>query len=215
MADTKIPDEFIRWAYKGRAELICRQASGEHVPAHEIFLGFSRHTPAVVSNGPAGLNASIKGVGFIPKAEYIQETLEAYLTHIQRGWRDEYDRDGLQLLSKWMYGDDCQERIDFERFGSLELACDHTWKNLHADPAVTMLFYQPPMISFEVRGRAEIHEDGSLYHRFLNAQHDVLHEPHPENWAKRPAYIFMIDEIYDNSATKKGFGRQIYKAESS
>jgi hypothetical protein len=204
-----IPEAFLNWAYGGRAALIRRQAEGERVAPHEIFLGFTRHNPAVVSYGPAGLNASIKGVGYVPKAEYVQETLDAYLEHIERGWRDGYSEEGLRLLMRLLYGDGCQERIDFTRLGSLELARHHTWDNLRANPSVTLLFYQPPSVSFEVRGRAEIHEAGSIYHRLINAQHDIYHQPHPEGWPKRAAYLFAIEEIYDNSATREGFGKRI------
>jgi hypothetical protein len=210
MTNPTIPEAFIRWAYHGRAKLIARQAAGEEVAHHEIFLGFTRHTPAIVSNGPAGLNASIKGVGFVPKPEYLQETLDVYLEHIGRGWRDGYSAEGLQLLMRMLYDEGCEERIDFTRFGSLELALDHSWDNLRADPTVTLLFYQPPAISYEVRGKAEIHEQGSVYHHLLNAQHDVYHQPHPEHWPKRPAYVFSIEEIYDNSVGKQGFGTRIY-----
>ena len=203
------PDAFLRWAYQERAALVRRQAEGERVPPHEIFLGFTRHNPAVVSYGPAGLNASIKGVGYIPKPEYVQETLDAYLEHIGRGWRDGYGDEGLRLLMCLIYGEGCQERIDFFRLGSLELAKDHTWDNLRANPVVTLLFYQPPAVSFEVRGRAEIHEEGSIYHRLINAQHDIYHQPHPEGWLKRPAYLLLIEEIYDNSVSPEGFGRRI------
>jgi hypothetical protein len=207
--DPVIPAAFIDWAYHGRASLIRRQADGERVPPHEIFLGFTRHNPAIVTQGPAGLNASIKGVGYIPRPEFLQETLEAYLEHIGRGWREGYSQEGLQVLMRLLYGEGCPARIDFARLGSLELALDHTWRNLQADPTVTLLFYQPPSVSFEVRGRAEIHRDGSIYHRLLNAQHDIYHQPHPERWPKRPAYLFKIEAIYDNSATPEGFGRQI------
>ncbi len=205
-----IPESFIQWAYNGRGELIRRQALGEDVANHEIFLGFTRHNPAIVSNGPEGLNASVKGVGYIPKPEYLQETLDAYMEHIQRGVTDSYFTDGLKLLMRLIYGKGCKERIDFTRFGCLELALGHTWGNLQADPEVTLLFYQPPKISYEIRGRAEIHQGGSIYHRLINAQHDVYHEPHVEHWVSRPAYLFVIEEIYDNSATEKGFGNRVY-----
>lgn len=210
MPSSPIPEQFIHWAYHERSQLIQRQAGGENVSPHEIFLGFSRHTPAIVSVGPAGLNASIKGVGFIPKPEYLQETLDAYLKHIQTGWSETYSQAGLQLLMRYLYGDGCKERIDFTRFGSLELAQKHTWDNLHVNPRVTLLFYQPPMISYEVRGRTEIHVEGSRYHQLLNAQHDVYHRPDPDGWGRRPAYIFLIEEIFDNSVTKNGFGSKIY-----
>ena len=205
-----IPENFIHWAYHDRAQMIRRQAEGEEIPPQEIFLGFSRHTPAVITSGPAGLNASIKGVGYIPREEYVQETVDAYLQHIETGWREGYSEAGLQLLMRLLYGDGCQERIDFTRFGTLELARKHTWENLQLDPKVTLLFYQPPVVSFEVRGKAEIHTEGSIYHKLLNAQHDVYHRPNPDGWKNRPAYIFTIEEIFDNSVTPKGFGQRIF-----
>lgn len=209
MPELSIPDEFIQWAYRERATLIQRQAREEEIPDHEIFLGFCRHTPAVVSNGPAGLNASIKGVGYVPKPEYLEAVLEVYLKHIETGWSDRYGLNGLNLLVQWLYGDGCQERIDFTRFGTLELARDHTWVNLRADPRATLLFYQPPMVSYEVRGHVEIYEEGSLFHRLLNAQHDVYHRPNPARWKDRPAYIFIIEEIFNNSVGPRGFGKRI------
>jgi hypothetical protein len=180
------------------------------VPPHEIFLGFCRHTPAVVSYGPAGLNASIKGVGYLPKPEFLQATLDAYLAHIQKGWSEAYSQAGLQVLMGELYGAGCQERIDFSRFGTLELAREHTWKNFQANPVVTLLFYQPPMISFEARGNVEIYQEGSLYHRLLNAQHDVYHQPNIARWKNRPAYVFVIEEIFNNSASPNGFGKKIF-----
>ena len=181
MSQIDIPEQFIKWAYLERAQLIQRQAAGEEIEPNEIFLGFSRHTPAIVSNGPAGLNASIKGIGFLPKTEYLQDTLNAYLEH-----------------------------IDFNRFGTLELVCAHTWENIQVDPKVTLLFYQPPMISFEVRGYAEIHTTGSVYHQLINAQYDVYHRPNPQGWKERPAYVFNVEEIFDNSVTHDGFGTKIF-----
>src|SRR5512139_3339960 len=98
MASRSIPDAFIDWTYRQRADLIRRQAEGQVVTPNEIFLGFTRHSPGVVSHGPAGLNASIKGVGHVFKPEYLNETIDAYLAHIRLGWRDAYCQDGLQLL---------------------------------------------------------------------------------------------------------------------
>jgi len=43
----------------------------------------------------------------------------------------------------------------------------------------------------------------------MNAQHDVYHQPHPERWESRPAYLFHIEKVFDNSASPQGFGRQI------
>ncbi|MDP2873300.1 MAG: pyridoxamine 5'-phosphate oxidase family protein [Bacillota bacterium] len=203
-----LPRRFFEWAYEGRAEMVRRMASGEKVPPEQLFLGFTRHCPVFVSNGPAGLNGAVKGVGFIPRDECLQETIEAYLAHIDLGWRDGYSQAGLELLAKHVWGPECAARLDFSLLGSLELAKRHTWDNLRENPAVTLCYFQPPGVSFEVRGTVEIHGEGP-YHTLLNAQHDVYHRPSPERWPSRPAYLVRIKEIYDNSASREGFGARL------
>lgn len=203
-----LPERFYQWAYQGRAEMVRRMASGEKIPPETIFLNFTRHCPTFVSQGPAGLNGAVKGVGFIPKTGYLEETTADYLDHIGRGYREGYSQDGLQLLVKHIWGANCAGRIDFSRLGSLELAKRHSWANYSANPEITLCFFQPPAVSFEVRGRVEIQESGP-YHTFINAQHDTYHRPAPERWPSRPAYIIHIAEIWDNSAAKEGFGTRL------
>lgn len=208
MTGHAIPEAFISWAYDGRAELVRARAASEEMSRDRFFLGFTRHSPALISHGSAGLNASIKGVGFMPKSEYLEETVTAYLTHIRRGWREGYQREGLDLLLRYMWGKDCKDRIDLTRLVTLELAGKHSYTNIQENPQVTVLYYQPPAVSFEVRGVAEIVHDG-LVHTFVNAQHDVYHRPYPELWPDRPAYVVDIQEIWDNSNTREGFGTRI------
>jgi hypothetical protein len=203
-----LPDRFYRWAYAERAELVRRMAGGEQVPAEKVFLNFTRHCPVFVSSGPAGLNGAVKGCGFVPKAEFLAETTAAYLEHINAGYRDGYSQKGLRLLVKYMWGERCAQRIDFSLLGSLELAKKHSWKNYRSHPEIVLCYFQPPVVSFEVRGTLEIHEDGP-YHQFINAQHDTYHRPAPERWSERPAYVIRISEIWDNSASKEGFGTRI------
>ena len=204
-----IPDKFLNWAYRKRAKLVERQVLGEKIHPREIFLGFTTHTPAIITNGSAGLNGSIKGIGFLPKTEFIQEILDIYFEHIETADQPHYADRGLKILYEQMWTKSAFEKIDFSILGTLELAKSHTWTNLHENNKATLLFYEPPAISFEVRCTTEIHLDG-VYHKFLNAQHDMFHHPNPDVWKNRPAYIFRIDEIYDNSATKEGFGTPIY-----
>ena len=204
-----MPKRFIEWAYRQRGELVRRQAFGEEVSHREVFLGFTRHTPTVISNGPAGLNGSVKGVGFLPKSEFLDEYIERYMAHIKSEYDDSYPRRGLDILSELLWSEEGAERIDFNLLGTLELAKKHTWANLRTNPAATLLFYEPPMVSFELRCDVEIHEKGPI-HTFLNAQHDVYHGPNPKIWADRPAYLFRIREIFDNSVGKNAFGKRIY-----
>jgi hypothetical protein len=204
----QLPEKFQKWAYDERAQMVRKMASGESVQPDTLFLGFTRHNPTFISHGPRGLNGSIKGVGFLPKKEYLEETLEAYLRHIDRGWHEGYSQEGLKLLVKYIWAPEAKNRIDFSIMGSLEMAFKHSWANFEACNDVTLLFFQPPRVSYEVRGKIEIHKEG-IYQQFLNAQHDVYHKPNKEQWGSRPAYIIRFREIYDNSASGDGFGTRI------
>ena len=119
---TKTAEAFFRWAFNTRANTVMQLHEGKEMSRDKVFLSFCSHNPALVSHGPAGLNASIKGVGFIPKEEYLEEALEAYMKHI-----DAYDGDdkahserGLKLLVEQIYHADMHHRVDFTRVGSLE-----------------------------------------------------------------------------------------------
>lgn len=212
----KSAEGFFNWAFKTRANSVAKLYHGEMVNPEKMFLSFCSHNPAFVSNGPAGLNASIKGIGFMPKDEFLEETLEAYIEHIrsyQEGDR-EYSNRGLAVLMKYMYGEEAQSRIDFTKVGSLELAKKHSYENYRVNPEATLIFYQPPAISYELRGKMEIYDETEsgkreIYQQFINAQHDVYHTPDMSSWLERPAYIFRIEEVYDNSATAEGFGTKM------
>ncbi|HBG08924.1 MAG TPA: hypothetical protein DDX25_02715, partial [Firmicutes bacterium] len=151
-------EAFFRWAFNTRANTVMALHEGKEMSRDKIFLSFCSHNPALISNGPAGLNASIKGFGFLPKEEYLEEVLEAYLRHIDSYDGDDqaHSRRGLQVLVEQIYHPDVHHRIDFTRVGSLEMAKKHSWENLRENPAATLIYYQPPMISYEVRGSVRI-----------------------------------------------------------
>ena len=70
-------ESFFNWAFKTRANTVARLCNHEEMSPEKVFLSFCSHDPAFISHGPEGLNASIKGIGFMPKREYLEETLEA------------------------------------------------------------------------------------------------------------------------------------------
>jgi hypothetical protein len=209
-------DSFFYWAYKTRADIINRLLAEEDIPPEKIFLSFCSHTPAFVSHGPEGLNASIKGVGLLPKQEFLEEVLEAYLKHIDSYDENDntYSQRGLAVLAGHLYAPDLLHRMDFTRFGSLEMAKKHSWNNYKSNPEATLIFYQPPSISYELRGNIEIHDETlsgkrEIYQQYINAQHDVYHGPGKTKNGLYPAYIFNVAEVWDNSATKEGFGTKL------
>lgn len=211
---SRIPDKFIEWCYRGRRELIRKMVDGEKLSKEALFLGFTRHSPTIVTHGKAGPNGSVKGVGFVPKPEYMESLLSRYMAHIESGVSNGYSKQGLDILLETIYGPQGEEMIDFTKLATLELAKGHTWLNIRDNNEVSMVFFEPPVVSFEVRALALVHQHG-VYHEFVNAQHDVYHGPDRKSWNEKPAYIFEFCEIYDNSATKGGFGTLIYKREDN
>jgi hypothetical protein len=207
---------FFNWAYKTRANTVKAIDAGENMDPNKMFLSFCSHDPTLITNGPAGLNASIKGIGFVPKKELLEDILEKeYIPHIKTYDPEDktYSERGLKILIKNLYCDEAAKNIDFTVITTLEMAKNHTYKNLLATQDekggqnATLSFYQPPAIAFEVRGHCYLTED--IYQRFVNAQHDMYHAPNMERWPARPAIVFQIQEVYDNSANKQGFGAQL------
>jgi hypothetical protein len=215
-------NRFFNWAYRTRGNTVKAMIEGKMMSPEKIFLSFTSHDPVFISNGPAGLNGSVKGIGFIPREEYLEEALAAYVEHIKTYDPEDktYSNRGLELLMKWLYSEEAEKTVDFGHIYSVEMAFKHSWANYQVNPEATLMFYQPPILSYEVRGKMEIvgehNEMGScspfelpLIQQFINAQHDVYHAPNIERWVTRPAYKFTVEEIFDNSANKQGFGTQI------
>ncbi len=188
---------FHRWAFFERRALLDRIIRGK-ADRFDFTIGFTRHNPAFITDGPAGLNGSIKGVGYVHREEFLEETLEKMRERIvdtpKMAEAAGFLRDGIYD----------EEKIDFSLLTSLELAKKHTYENVKAGSDITLLYYMPTSISYEVRCKVEIHEDGP-YFEFVNALHDVFHG---KRETRSPAYVMRIREIYDNST--EAMGRRIY-----
>ncbi len=193
-----MPEAFVEYAFRQRVRLIREMASGRVGPG--TLLGFTRHNPAIITCGPAGPNGSIKGIGFIHREEVLEETLERMREELARPFDP---RRAAEFLLGEIYVED---KIDFGKLTTLELAKGHTWRNLTSGgPArATILFFTPPETSYELRCDVEIHESGPIW-EFVNSVHDLFHRPSkPRDWKKTPAYLFKIREIYDNGAEAMG-----------
>lgn len=209
--------KFFDWSYGKRGENVKQLAKGEMKSMEKMFLDFLAHEPAFISYGSAGLNASVKGVGFIPKDEYLEEVLEIYLEHIKTYKEGDktYGERGLKILIDQLYSEEAREKIDFTRLVTLELAKKQSWTNYHENPEACLIFNQPPVVSYKLKGKIAIYDEKAsgkreIYQQIINAQHDMYHTPNGiDKWIDKPAYVFTIEEVYDNSATKAGFGTKL------
>lgn len=217
-------NRFLEWAYKTRGEAVKSLATGKMLSKEQMFLSFMSHNPVFISNGVRGLNGAVKGIGFIPKEEYLSQALKEYKEHIKsyvKGDRN-YQKRGLELLIKWLYSAEACKNIDFDHLYGIEMAYENSYYNYLNNPECSMVFYQPPVISYEVKGKIELlgqkydldsdveNDDLPIIQQFVNAQHDVYHNPNPSIWKTRLVYKFKIEEIYDKSSTEAGFGTRIY-----
>ncbi|MCD6324434.1 MAG: hypothetical protein J7L55_04940 [Desulfurococcales archaeon] len=200
-----LPQEFINYVYRKRLEAVKGMVEGK-LSSAEVYLEFTRTSPAVITDGPAGLSGSIKMIGFLPKEEFMDEVInevrELIASKSKLGMREVMSR-----LVGVIYR---EELLDFSRFGGLEMGFKHSWSNIKATGKATLLFFTPPVTSYEVRCDVRIHEGGKI-HEYLNLIHDVFHIVGGSR-SSYPAYEFIIKEIYDQSATDEGFGRLIFRA---
>lgn len=215
---------FLEWAYKTRGNTVKDLREGKIPSMEKMFLSFMSHNPVFISHGPSGLNGAVKGIGFVPKEEYMKEALDAYIEHIKTyDPKDkEYQKRGLDLLMKYLYSEEAMEKIDFSCVYGIEMAYTQSYKNYMENEEASLVFYQPPVISYELKGKmkliGEIHDKDSdvsykdlpMIQQFINAQHDVYHSADMSRWKTQLVYKFEIEQIYDKSATKKGFGVKIY-----
>jgi len=190
-------ETFFHWFFHERREIIVRMMEGRLTQA-DMTVGFTRHTPAVVSSGPGGLNASIKGVGVVHKPGFLLRTLSAIDTYLE-----EHPKHNPRSAARFLLDEVYQaEKVDPARLSTMELARRHTYENLKDGGPATLLFYQPPEITYELRCRAECFHEGEVF-RFVNGLHDVFHGRR-KDWSQTPVYIFTIEEIFDNHPSRMG-----------
>lgn len=197
-----IPHEWIEYIFEKRREAIERMLSG-NVDSRDIYLGFTRTVPAIVSYGSAGLNASVKMIGLVPKEDIIDDLYAKVIELVEK-------KPSMQIVTKFLLNEIyVRDLIDFSKLFTLDLARKNTWRNVNENPDVVLIFYTPPDISFMVRAKATIHTD-DIYYRYANAIHDIFHVVPKKGKivSRAPTYIFNIKEIWNKSADK--FGVKIY-----
>ncbi len=200
-----LPEDFIKYIFYERLDTV-RSMVGGKLTNQEIYLAFTRTSPVVITDGPAGLSGSVKMVGFIPRGEYLGNALE----ELKGIWEKSTEKGFREIIDDFLKVAYNEEWIDFTVLGGLELAKGHSWVNIKETRKATLLFFTPPILSYEVRCSVEIHEDGLVW-GYLNLLHDIFHKVPGEPLGKHPAYIFKFEEIYDNSASKNGFGKLIWR----
>lgn len=217
----RLTDDFLAHFYYGIRDDYLERVKGEKKPLSEVFLGLTRNNPAVITcDKNLTPNGSIKSVGFHPKDEFLEESINAYEEFLNWRWgkmkekmEDEYEGegwlysphpdfivDGLTHALKYIYlsKEDAEEKVDFEKLGTLEGFNKRTWANIKQNKKVAIVYYYPPGTHFQVNCTVEVQKSGPL-RDFINRAACLAHGDNPAKWPKRTAYIFHVEEVIDKS----------------
>lgn len=194
---------FMEWNLKGRIKTL------EGIKKREMPGFAGPHSGMVASHGfrrsdsRMTVNNAVKGMGFLPRAEFIGGLLDEIKTSADSSM-------GYKL--NWLINlyDRRKDLLDDTKQVSLELYAKpdfatHTFLNQMTDPAVSIVFLDIP--SFEVRAITQLIDpnDPELteYQRqmveYVNGIHDYFHGAAPR---KSIVAVYYVIEVFDNSPGK-------------
>ncbi|PLJ77005.1 hypothetical protein [Infirmifilum sp. SLHALR2] len=232
----RLPESFLEWNYYARRNLLLQLVEGQRLSPEKFFLEFTRHNPALVTatcaSGEVKVNAKIVGCGYVPREEYADEVTRKLEEHVKlsdekylqasgdketlRRLYEEHSLRGARLLLQLVYHPRgvAEKCMDFEKLATVELAKrvrdrpHQTWSIVQSSRAASLLFFQPPSVSFEVKGKLTVHLDDAV-HKLVTLIHDAYHYTPPEHRSDRPVYVLHVEQVYDKSPTPSGFGRRL------
>jgi hypothetical protein len=217
----RLTEDFLAYFYYGCRDDYLERVKGTSPSLSEVFMGLTRNNPAVVScSQDLSPNGSIKSVGFIPKAQFLEDLIIEYDAYLAWRWETikgtmaaDYEGEGwryspnpafivpglnLALKHHYLPKEEAEVKIDFEKLGTLEGFFTKTWENVQQNKKVAIVYYYPPGTHFQVNCTVEIQKSGPL-REFINRSACAAHGENPAKWGKRPAYIFHVEEVIDKS----------------
>ena len=194
----EMPPQIFEWQRQARIKNL------EAIIKDEMFEGFGPHLPTMSvlnAEGDFPVNSAAKGVGLVPKPEFMESYLAKFNQLIEEavveGWKKSMTTRVQALLDFYKK----PEHIDRTGLGSLELYAKRTYAGVRKDPRASLLFVDlaEGNLSYEMHVIAELHEPGTLIHSFETAVHDLFHVPQGRKKAYPFAYLMRIVEIYNKT----------------
>ena len=200
-----LPLDKIEWMENGRRRVYDTIQSGRA----DTLTGPSHHLPMVTTYSAGRtfpFNCCNKGVGFQPKAEYLDECIE-HLQNVHESTRGKPWRESLNErveAARWFYFD--REKIDYRACATLEIFEKTTFSNLQRTPLASLLYTgdSPVFVSFQLNTAVEIIDQDDPRHTFTMLMRTLFEsEPFHIYQPQFPyAYIFWISEVIDKTPVR-------------
>ena len=201
MPVTPLPGHLIDWMEEGRRGMYNRLKGKE-----DSVEFFSQHLPVLVTqslNSVFPFNCGNKGVGFLPKEEYLEEYIERYRETMERtrgiAWEDSLEQ-RLETVAEFNFN---REVIDYRCLTSLEIFEKRTFNNLIQLPLASLHYtgHCPSYTSFQLNCGVEIAGQDDPRHTFIMLsrtmfEYDSFHIAQPQF---PYAYLFWISEVQDKT----------------
>lgn len=197
-----MPPPFLDWQCHDRQQMFGDLGRGEmprFLASHLPVLSTLNHE----EGAEFPIRSSTKGMGLLPKPEYLPEHVAEINACLAR-WGDDNTRPSLEhrieaavsLYSR-------PERIDASVFGGIEIFRGESYQNLQHDGRATLLFtgFGPRYLSYQFDCLAEILDAGDLRFEFLRGMRllfdtQSFHIRQPEYPV---GYIFHLRQVIDKT----------------
>ena len=199
----ELPDPFMEWNTRKRLETLDNIMKGKPPELSGPHSGMVASYGVRRKDSQFTLNNAVKGIGFVPKKEYIREKIE-YMKKTYKGsmktklefLRSLYEHPEI-LNRKLQVSLELYTTPDFET---------HSFLNLMANPIATIVFLDIP--SYEIRTIARVihpeDPDASDYEKECVEYTNLIHSYfHGEFSRKFIGLLFYIIEVFDNTPGKK------------
>jgi hypothetical protein len=199
----KLPENFIAWQIRSREELY------EKLLRREPVRFLASHLPVLATLRPRGtINLAIKGVGLVPRREYIAHYVDLFARVLRETRGRAWDHTLAERIAAARELFRHAHHIDLGRLGALEIFEGETYSNIRRDPRVALLFTGtgPDYPSFQVDAIARIVEPGEPTYEFLHAsrllfEHERFHITQP---AYPHAYEFFLTGVREKTPRRRG-----------
>ncbi|MFQ5651079.1 MAG: hypothetical protein ACE5IY_14155 [bacterium] len=202
--------EFLRW------QLEDRRAIFQDIAAKDIVPSFASHLPVVTTVNPNGalfpFHTSTKGVGLLPRDEYLQHYCDYFrrLIDLSNGAdRKQSKCQRVEAILKFYNSD----HIATNKLGLLEIFRGNSFRNIEANPLVSLQFTSagPHYKSFQINGIAEIVDGSDLNFQFIWLarrlfEYESFHIQHPEYTT---GYVVWVSEVYDKAPIRGKAGKRL------